>query len=294
MQACAPTPPPATPSRRHARREDRLMLALAAPAALVVLLLLVLPMAWLFAQSFYDGGFTLQHYRRIFTERIYFDTFALTFRISVATTLLALLLGYPVAYAAARLPQRWRLVVLGLVLVPFWTSVLVRAYAWLILLQRTGVVNKGLQAAGLIDSPLPLVHNELGTMIGTLHILLPFMILPLYATMQKIPHDLLMAGSSLGGSPAHVFRRVFLPLSLPGIVAGCTMVFVLCLGFYITPELLGGGKTIMVSMVVSRNVELYNQWGAASAVSVVLLACVFAIFALIGRFLPLERVVAPR
>lgn len=287
-------PSPTDLSLRHARKENRLMLVLAAPAALVVLLLLVVPMAWLFGQSFYDGGFTLAHYRRLFSEAIYLDTFALTFRVSILTTLLALLLGYPVAYAAASLPQRWRVGILALVLVPFWTSVLVRAYAWLILLQRTGVINKTLLSLGLIDRPLGLVHNELGTMIGTVHILLPFMILPLYATMQKIPKDLLMAGSSLGGSPLHVFRRVFLPLSLPGIVAGSTMVFVLCLGFYITPELLGGGKTIMVSMVVSRNVELYDQWGAASAVSVALLACVFLVFAVIGKFLPLERVVAPR
>lgn len=281
-------------SARHARRERWLMLGLLAPAVLVVTLLLVLPLLWLGWQSVYDGGFTLAHYRRIFTEDIYLNTFLLTFRIAALTTLLALVLGYPVAYAAAALPSRWRVAVLVLVLVPFWTSVLVRAYAWLILLQRAGIVNKTLLGAGLIDHPLALIYNEPGTVIGTVHILLPFMILPLYATMQKIPRDFLMAGASLGGSPAHVFWRVFLPLSLPGILAGATLVFVLCLGFYITPELLGGGRTVMVSMIVSRNVELYSQWGAASAVSVVLLLCVFVIFAAVTRVLPLDKVVVTR
>jgi putative spermidine/putrescine transport system permease protein len=112
--------------------------------------------------------------------------------------------------------------------------------------------------------------------------------------MQKIPADLTMAGASLGGTPLHVFLRVFLPLSLSGVLAGMTLVFVLCLGFYITPELMGGGRTIMVSMVVSRNVELYNQWGAASAVSVVLLACVFTIFYVVGRMISLERILGAK
>ena len=137
-------------------------------------------------------------------------------------------------------------------------------------------------------------RTKLGTVVATVHILLPFMVLPLYATMQKIPNDLIQAGASLGGSPSHTFWRIFLPLSLPGVLAGTTLVFVLCLGFYITPELLGGGRTVLVSMLVSRNVELYNQWGAASAVGVVLLVSVFAIFLFVGRFIPLERVLGQK
>ena len=207
-------------------------------------------------------------------------------------TLATILIGYPVAYAATMTSGRTRALILALVIVPFWTSVLVRAYAWLILLQRSGLVNSTLRDLGLIDRPLALVHNELGTIIATIHILLPFMILPLQATMAKIPRDLLTAGASLGGTPFHVFRRVFLPLSLPGLLAGSTLVFVLCLGFYITPELMGGGKTIMVSMVVSRNIELYQAWGAASAVSVVLLAIVAAIFFAVSRVLPLDRILS--
>jgi putative spermidine/putrescine transport system permease protein len=282
------------PSRRHRRREQGLMFLLASPALVVILALVVVPVGWLMGQSFYDHGFTLENYRRIFVEPIYWRSFALTFRFAFEVTLLALLLGYPVAYVASALGRPWDVLIMSLVILPFWTSVLVRAYAWLVLLQRTGVVNHLLASLGLIDEPLALVHNELGTVIATVHILLPFMVLPLYSAMQKIPRDLLQASASLGCGPWFTFTRVFLPLSLPGVSAGLTLVFVLALGFYITPELLGGGRTIMVSMVVSRNVELYDQWGAASAVGVVLLACVLAIFAIVGRALPLDRVLGHR
>ncbi|MDR6874040.1 putative spermidine/putrescine transport system permease protein [Bosea sp. BE125] len=282
------------PSLRYRRREQGLMLLLASPAVIVIVALVVLPVGWLMGQSFYDGGFTLEHYKRIFSEDIYWRSFLLTFRIAFTVTVLTLILGYPVAYAAAHARRPWDMLILSFVILPFWTSVLVRAYAWLVLLQRTGVANQVLERFGLISDPLALVHNELGTVIATVHILLPFMVLPLYSTMQKIPRDLMLAGASLGGGPLHTFLRVFLPLSLPGVVAGLTLVFVLTLGFYITPELLGGGRTIMISMVVSRNVELYNQWGAASAIGVVLLVCVLAIFMLVGRVIPLDKMLGQK
>ena len=286
----------ATPdiSAKHQRREQALMLALTLPALLVILSLVVLPVAWLAWQSIYHNGFTLEHYRRIFSEAIYWRSFALTFEISLLVTLLALVLGYPIAFAASSARRGWSIVILALVVLPFWTSVLVRAYAWLALLQRNGVINHLLEDLGLIHEPLALVHNAFGTVVATLHILLPFMVLPLYATMQKIPRDLLQAGASLGANPALVFWKVFLPLSLPGVLAGSTLVFVLSLGFYITPELLGGGRTIMVSMLVSRNVELYDQWGAASAVGVVLLAAVGVIFFAVSRAIPLDRVLGQK
>lgn len=282
------------PSLRYQRREQGLMLLLASPAVIVIVALVVIPVGWLMTQSFYDNGFTLEHYRRIFSEDIYWRSFGLTFRIALMVTVLTLILGYPVAYAAAHVKRPWDVLILSFVILPFWTSVLVRAYAWLVLLQRTGVTNQMLERFGLISEPLALVHNELGTVIATVHILLPFMVLPLYSTMQKIPRELMLAGASLGGGPLHTFLRVFLPLSLPGVVAGLTLVFVLTLGFYITPELLGGGRTIMISMVVSRNVELYNQWGAASAVGVVLLVAVLAIFMAVGRIIPLDKMLGQK
>ena len=277
------------PSVRHQQREDRAMLLLMAPALLVVVVLLVVPLAWLSWESIYhDGGFTLANYKRVFTGA-YLDTFLLTFKLSLIVTVITLLLGYPVAYFAASISPRWSALVLGMVMLPFWTSVLVRTYAWLVLLQRTGLINKALLGMGLIDRPLQLSYNQFGTVIAMVHILLPFMVLPLYSAMQKIPANLSQAGASLGGSPVHVFLRVFLPLSMSGVLAGVTLVFILCLGFYITPELMGGGKSMMVSMIVSRNVEIYNSWGAASAVSVTLLVCVFAIFYAVSRVIPLEK-----
>jgi putative spermidine/putrescine transport system permease protein len=281
-------------SALHQRREQRLMLALALPALLVILLLVVLPVGWLAWQSVYHNGFTLENYRRIWSEDIYWRSFALTFQISLLVTVLALLLGYPIAYAASIAPRKWGIIILALVVLPFWTSVLVRAYAWLALLQRTGVINQLLRQLGVIDEPLALVHNSFGTVVATLHILLPFMVLPLYATMQQIPRELMQAGASLGAGPMLTFWRIFVPLSLPGVLAGSTLVFVLALGFYITPELLGGGRTIMISMLVSRNVELYDQWGAASAVGVVLLVAVGAIFFAVSRFIPLDRVLGQK
>ncbi len=269
-------------------REQAGMLLLTIPALLVVTLLLLLPLGWMVWQSFENHGFTLAHYRRILTDASILHSVATTFRIGAVVTALTLLLGYPVAYAATLFP-RWRLPILALVVLPFWTSVLVRTYAWLVLLQRTGLVNRTLMASGIIASPVALAYNELGTVIATVHILLPFMVLPLYSAMQAIPHDLVLAGASLGGRPWHVFRRVFLPLSLPGLIAGAVLVFVLTLGFYITPELLGGGRVVMVSSVVSQKVELSTTWGAASALSVVLLAGIFAIFAVAARFVPLDR-----
>jgi putative spermidine/putrescine transport system permease protein len=279
---------PADPSVLYQRREDRAMLLLMTPALLVIVLLLVVPLAWLSWQSIWNHGFTFENYRRMFSG-VYLDTFLLTFRLSVIVTVVTLLLGYPVAYLAASVSPKFSALILGMVILPFWTSVLVRTYAWLVLLQRTGVVNKALMASGVIDHPLQLAYNQLGTVVAMVHILLPFMVLPLYSAMQKIPQNLSQAGASLGGSPLHVFARVFLPLSMSGVVAGITLVFILCLGFYITPELMGGGKSVMVSMVVSRNVEIYNSWGAASAVSVVLLVCVFAIFYAASRVVPLEK-----
>lgn len=286
-----------TPSaiRRAELREDVLVLSLLAPALLVVALLLLLPLGWLAYQSFRnDAGFTLEHYARIATDVTYFNTFRDTFEISALVTILTILLGYPVAYAAARLPRLLSALVLAMVVIPFWTSVLVRAYAWLVLLQRRGLVNQTLMNLGAIDEPLALVHNTTGTVIGTLHVMLPFMVLPLYSVMQKIPQDLLVAAQSLGARPSYTFFRVFLPLSAPGVLAGAILVFVVCLGFYITPELLGGGRTILVSMLVQRDVEIFHQWGAASASAMVLLAIILAIFWAINRFVPVEKILGVR
>jgi putative spermidine/putrescine transport system permease protein len=280
---------------REERREHTWMLVLLAPALGMVVVLLILPLCWLAFQSIQtEAGFSLANYARIFQEAIYWDTFALTFQISFLVTVLSIMMGFPIAYAASRLHGFWANLVLMCVILPFWTSVLVRSYAWLVLLQRRGLVNQTLMGLGIIDQPLNLMHNITGTVIGTLHVMLPFMVLPLYSVMKKIPQDLLQASQSLGARPFYTFRRVFLPMTAPGIMAGSILVFVICLGFFITPELLGGGRTILVSMLVQRNVELYHAWGAASAVGLILLLVVFLIFWGINRFIPIERILGAR
>jgi len=270
-------------------RERYTLLGLSVPALFLVGLIVFIPVGWLFWLSVIDGGeLSLAHYRRI-ADATHFRIFYATFEISILVTVLALLLGYPLAYLMSQLSPRWAGICMIFVLIPFWTSLLVRTYAWLVLLQRRGLINETLQDWGLIDAPLRLVHNYTGTVIGMLHIMLPFMILPLYAALRAVDANYMRAASNLGASPVRAFWTVFFPLSLPGVVAGSLLVFILSLGFYVTPALLGGGRVMMVSMKIQQNAGLYFDWGAASALGVVLLAITFAIFWVLGRFMRIER-----
>lgn len=270
-------------------RERYSLLGLSAPAMFLVGLVVFIPVGWLFWLSVIDGGeLSLAHYRRI-ADATHFRIFYVTFEISILVTVLALLLGYPLAYLMSQLPPRWAGLCMIFVLIPFWTSLLVRTYAWLVLLQRRGLINETLQDWGLIDAPLRLVHNYTGTVIGMLHIMLPFMILPLYAGLRSVDANFMRAASNLGASPVRAFWTVFFPLSLPGVIAGSLLVFILSLGFYVTPALLGGGRVMMVSMKIQQNAGLYFDWGAASALGVVLLVITFVIFWVLGRFMRIER-----
>ena len=276
--------------RADARREQGVLAGLTAPAFLVLGVLLFIPVGWLFWLSvFTQGAFTLENYTRMVVEPAYAATFLTTFKLSVLVTVLAVLLGYPVAYMIAMLPPRAASVCLTLVLVPFWTALLVRTYAWLVLLQRRGVVNSLLMDAGIIEEPLQLVHNFTGTVIGMLHIMIPFLVLPLYANMRAISRDYARAAASLGASPTVSFWRVYLPLSVPGLAAGTVMVFVICLGFYITPQFLGGGRVTTISMKIQQNVATYFDWGAASSLGVVLFVVTLAVFWAFSRLFPLRR-----
>jgi putative spermidine/putrescine transport system permease protein/spermidine/putrescine transport system permease protein len=289
----AVTPAPAPlPADLHAgalrsdeRRERLALAALAAPAFLLVTLTLVIPVGWLFWLSFLDdaGRFSLEHYQRMIAQPSYGRTFRTTFEISLITTGICILLGYPLAYFLSQLPRRVANLCMIAVLLPFWTSLLVRTYAWLVLLQRRGLINSWGMELGLWEEPLQLVHNLGGTLVGMVHIMLPFLVLPLYSTMKTIDRDLLRAASSLGSSPSHTFRTVFFPLSLPGLAAGSALVFVLCLGFYVTPAMLGGGKVTMVSNRIANDIELFFNWGAASALGVVLLVVTLLVLALAAR-----------
>ena len=274
--------------RADAARERAVLAALASPAFLILGGLLFIPAGWLFWLSFYDEtGLSLANYRRMVTEPAYLSVFEVTLELSLLVTVLAVCLGYPLAYMIAKLPGRAATICLTLVLVPFWTALLVRTYAWLVLLQRRGILNTLLLKWGLIDQPLALVHNFTGTAIGMLHIMIPFLVLPVYANMRTLDRDYVRAAASLGATPAGAFWRVYLPLTFPGLAAGTVMVFVICLGFYVTPQFLGGGRVTTVSMKIQQNVTTYVDWGAASALGVVLFMLTAGIFWLASRVLSL-------
>lgn len=277
------------------RRDDHLerlkLFGLSSPALLMVLVILVIPVGWLFYVSFIgaDGQFSLENYERMIKRKSYSRIFVTTFQISLLTTALCILIGYPLAYFMSQLPNRLANLFMITVLVPFWTSLLVRTYAWLVLLQKKGLVNEWAISLGLWEEPLKIVHNMTGTLIGMVHIMLPFLILPVYNAMKAIDKDYLKAASNLGASPQKAFWTVFLPLSAPGLFAGSLMVFVLCLGFFVTPAVLGGGKVIMVSMKIVSNIELFVNWGAASALGVVLLVITVLILWVASRFVSLGK-----
>lgn len=259
---------------RSADRRERLGLAsLALPGTLLLIVTIVLPVAVMTYLAFIgkDGGFSLEHFERLWSSRVYFLVFRMTLVVSLYTTLLVALIGYPLTYFIVQLPPRPQNIALLFVILPLWTAVLVRTYAWLVMLQKTGVINTTLLNIGLISEPLDIAFNLTAVLIGMVHIMLPFLVMPLYASMKAIDSDLMAAASNLGATPSRAFWDVYIPLSLPGFMAGCLMVFVLCLGFYVTPAVLGGGSVIMAAMRIEANINLYSNWGAASALGVALL-----------------------
>jgi putative spermidine/putrescine transport system permease protein/spermidine/putrescine transport system permease protein len=253
---------------------------------------MVVPVTWLFYLSFLadDGSFSFEHYTRMVESKSYARIFMTTFKVSIYTTAVCILIGYPLAYFLSQLPSRMANLCMLTVLLPFWTSLLVRTYAWLVLLQRKGIINSWGIDLGLWDEPLRLVNNLSGTLIGMVHIMVPFLILPVYGSMKAISQDYMKASSNLGATPSQTFWQVFFPLSLPGLFAGTLIVFVLCLGFFVTPAVLGGGKVIMVSMAITTNIELFFNWGAASALGVVLLVITMSILFVSSKLLNLNQI----
>lgn len=290
--AIEPAAPAASLSRRHSRNRQWRLLMLAAPAVLLLAVILLGPILWLSALSFIGpDGLTLAHYQRLM-HGAFLYSFRTTFELALLVTAICAVLAYPLCYLMARVSSRVAALLMLCVLLPFWTSLLVRTYAWLILLQRRGLINTVLSELGWIEAPLRLVHNFSGTAIGMAHIMLPFMVLPLYASMRAIAPDFLQAAASLGATPAQAFRQIYLPLSAPGLAAGAVLVFVLSLGFYVTPAVLGGGRVVMWSMQIERNISLYGDWGAASALGVVLLLVTLGFIWLLSRMFGLEKLAA--
>jgi putative spermidine/putrescine transport system permease protein len=211
-----------------------------------------------------------------------------TFEMSAIVTVFALLLGYPLAYWLSTLSARKANMLMILVLVPFWTSVLVRSASWIVLLQTNGLVNRSLMGLGIVDTPLPLLFNRLGVIIAMVHILLPFMILPLYSVMKSVPSTYLRAAMSLGSSPLAAFFRVYVPQTYPGIGAGGLLVFILSIGYYVTPALLGGADDQMLSYYIARYTNVNVNWGMACALGAVLLSATLVLYALYRKVVKSE------
>jgi len=221
-------------------------------------------------------------------QRVFGRILVRTFEISGIVTLWCLLLGYPLAYWLTTLSARKANVLMILVLVPFWTSILVRVAAWIVLLQSAGLVNRGLMALGVIDHPLALLFNRVGVIVAMTHILLPFMILPLYSVMKSVPPTYLRAAVSLGSSPLAAFFRVYVPQTYPGIGAGALLVFILSIGYYVTPALLGGADDQMLSYYIAQYANVTVNWGMACALGALLLAATLVLYAVYRRVVKSE------
>lgn len=265
---------------KAAGTRERLSTALLFLPGLLIVLVAIGPALWLAGLSLIsDGAFSTVHYQRIWDNASYAAIIFTTLQLSAVVTAVVVLIGYPATYAITLLSPRLTLIALSCVAIPFWTSLLVRTYAWMVILQRRGVLNEILLDIGLIERPLRMANSFFGTTLGMVHIMLPFFIFPLYAAMRAIDGNLVRAAYSLGATPSRAFRDVFLPLSRHGVLAGALLTFVLCLGFYVTPQLLGGGNVTTISMKIQQNVIVYSDWGAASALGVVLVFVVALILA---------------
>lgn len=251
---------------------------LAAPAVLLLAAVLVYPLAIIVLRSFTEPEPGLQNYIWFFGSSVNMAVLQRTFVLSGWVTLASLICAYPYAYAMTVVGKNLRLILILCVLVPFWLSGVVRTLAWVILLQDSGVINSFLRGLGL--SPVKLIRTQLGVVIGMTQVLLPFMILPIYSVMRGIDTRLLQAARSLGAKPWRAFLQIYVPLSLPGIYAGAIIVFILSLGFYITPALLGGPRSTMLSSLVQNQVLSLLNWGRGGAMGVVLLVATFILLAI--------------
>jgi putative spermidine/putrescine transport system permease protein len=276
----------AAASRRPAWLKPATM---AAPLVLLFVVLLIYPVGQLLLLSIYsDGAFTLAKYRQLFASSVYVDVMWITLKISLWTTFLAVAAGYPVAYMVSSLEKDRKAKWLFWVLLSFWTSFLVRAFAWIVMLGRNGVVNQLFTALGLQETPTNLMYSMGAVLVGIVHALMPLAVLTMLSVMENIDRNLPRAALTLGARPGTAFWRVYFPLSMPGVAAGAIMVFVTAVGFFIVPALLGGRKEVMITQLIIEQVQQMLNWGFAGAISVLLLLVVLAVFVLYDRILGLS------
>jgi len=279
--------------RMRAPERRRGILALV-PAALFLLFFFAYPLLDILRRSVYHEGFTLRFYRRILDESAYLSVFLNTVEIAFLVTFACVIFGYPLAYFLNGCSPRTRRILLMLIIFPFFTSVVVRTFAWIALLGRNGMISQSLQYLGLVNAPLKILYTETAVVIGMTYVLLPVMVLTIYSVMTGIDRGLIRAAYSLGASKWFAFVRIFLPLSLAGLAAGTLLVFIMSLGYFITPALLGGPSDVMIGMLVGREVEVTNDWSFASALAIVLLALTMLGFIVCSKVVRLDRIFAAR
>jgi putative spermidine/putrescine transport system permease protein len=264
---------------------------LALPAVVFLGAFFLVPLVAMSVRSVTDPpGAGLANYEQFFAQSAYVRVLLNTFWIALLATIACLVIGYPFAYLMTIVPGRVAGLLLIAVLLPFWSSLLVRTFAWQVILRDTGIINRFLLDLGAISEPLTLIRTTGGVIAGMTHILLPFMVLPLFAVMRRIDPEYGRAAANLGASPISAFLRIFVPLSLPGVLAGCLLVFILALGFYITPALLGGLRDQMISQLIVQQIQQRLDWGFGTAMSVLLVGITLVILFVASRAIRLRDV----
>lgn len=262
---------------------------LVAPLLVLVAVMFAGPLANILWLSFTDPEPGLTNYAALIEKDSLRRLVWTTVRICLITTALSVILGYSIAYAMANVAETARQRMMLFILISFWISVLVRTFSWMMLLGRKGLVNNGLIELGLISEPIPFVRNELGVLIGMVHYMIPYAVLPILVAMQGIDGRVLQASRNLGASPAQTFWRVYLPLTKPGIIAGALLVFILSLGFYVTPAIMGGGKVLMIAEYISVQVLITLKWGTAAMLAMLMLGSVLGLLYVLSRFMKLSE-----
>ncbi|MCH8996634.1 MAG: ABC transporter permease [Proteobacteria bacterium] len=275
---------------RLERNEKLILFAFLLPTLALLAVFFFYPMLSFLAQSIFDPDFTLKHFEKSFGRPVYLRILWKTLKVSAWTTVSCFAIGYPVAFVMAHATGKTKITIVAFVLIPFWTSVLVRMFAWMALLGRDGVINRALIHINLIDQPLEMLFTQFAVLVGMVHYMLPYMILPIFAVMMGIPRNLMDAAANLGAPPHKVFWRVYFPLSLPGIGAGGLLVFIISMGFYVTPALLGGAKDVLLAQIIEQQISDTLNWGFAAALSVILLTVTIVLFFLYDRLISPEKI----
>jgi putative spermidine/putrescine transport system permease protein len=256
-------------------KQKKQALLLALPTVLVLLILFVIPMLYILIDTIKSDG--IKHFIKFFTDDMYLGILKTTIEVSLKVTIISLLLGYPTAYFMARTKSKMKNILMIVILFPFLVSSVVRSYGWMVILGTKGLLNQFLLSMGLIKEPLVIMNTSTAVIIGLVHLLIPYMVLSITSVIQNIDPNIEDAASSLNANPIQRFLRVTLPLSSPGVIAGCILVFTMSMTSYVTPKLLGGSKFRMMSTMVFQEVNITFNWGLASAISYILLLTILII-----------------